>query len=370
MLTLLLASLLALAPQQRPADPARDAWAALQRGDAEKAAAAFRAVLASTPSDPRALTGAGIAEHLLGHDEQAVDLLTRAIRADARFVQASYVLGPIAYAEGDLDLAIASYERVLKYAPDNPAVAEQLERWRSEAALHSTLTRQPTARFDVLFEGETQQDIANRVSQILEAAYLQVGKALNAYPPQTVTAILYTGEQFRDITQSPDWAAAAYDGRIRVPVRGALKDPAELERVLTHEFVHAVVHQIYRGIPKWLNEGLATYLEPGDHAWLMGRLRTRPPLIPLARLSDAFRTASGADAAIAYAQSYIGTRLLAERLGGNLPVFLQYLSEGVAFDEALLMFNVSPEDIQAEWARRAGAPRGVPEEAAPIRFVP
>jgi hypothetical protein len=92
-------------------------------------------------------------------------------------------------------------------------------------------------------------------------------------------------------------------------------------------------------------------------------------LIPLARLSDAFRTASGADAAVAYAQSYAGTRLLAERLGGNFPVFLQYLSEGVAFDEALLMFNVSPDDLQAEWARRVGAPRGLPEPA-PVPSVP
>jgi tetratricopeptide (TPR) repeat protein len=352
----LLVSLLSLAPQDRPADPIRDGWAALQRGDGERAAAAFRTALASAPADPRALTGAGIAAHLLGHDDQAIDFLKRSIKADPRFVQASYALGPIAYAEGDLDLAIACYERVLKAAPDNAGVAEQLDRWRKELAVHSTLTLQPTSRFDVLFEGETQQEIATRVSEMLEAAYLRVGKALNAYAPQTVTAILYTGEQFRDITRSPAWAAAAYDGRIRVPVRGALKDPAELDRVLTHEFVHAVIHQLYRGIPKWLNEGVATYLEPGDHAWLVARLRGRQ-MIPLARLNNAFRTPDGADAAIAYAQSYVGTRVLAERLGGNFPVFLQYLSEGVALDEALLMFNLAPADIEAEWARRAGAAR-------------
>jgi hypothetical protein len=80
-------------------------------------------------------------------------------------------------------------------------------------------------------------------------------------------------------------------------------------------------------------------------------------MIPLARLNNAFRTPDGADAAIAYAQSYVGTRVLAERLGGNFPVFLQYLSEGVALDEALLMFNLAPADIEAEWARRAGAAR-------------
>ena len=64
-----------------------------------------------------------------------------------------------------------------------------------------------------------------------------------------MTAILYTQQQFRDITKSPSWAAAAYDGRIRIPVLGALKNPAELDRIVTHEYVHAVVHQMFPRVP-------------------------------------------------------------------------------------------------------------------------
>jgi tetratricopeptide (TPR) repeat protein len=357
MVTWILVGLLSLTPQAIQKDPAREGWEAIQRGDGETAAAAFRTLLASRPNDARALTGAGLAAHLLARDDQAIDFLKRAIQADAAFVEASYVLGPIAYARGDLDLAIKSFERVTKLAPGNAGVTEQLDRWKKEAALHGTLTVQPTARFNVLFEGETQQAIANRVSETLEAAYVRVGQALNAYPPETVTAILYTREQFRDITQSPAWAAAAYDGRIRIPVRGALANPAELDRVVTHEFVHAVIRQVYPRIPKWLNEGLATYLEPGDHAWLMARLRGSGGVIPMAKLSGAFSTPDGADAALAYAQSFIGTRLLAERLGGNFPVFLQYVSDGMPLDETLTLFNISAADLETEWTRRLRAPR-------------
>jgi len=349
----LLFLLAAAPPQAVQQDPSRAGWEAIQRGDGAKAAASFRAVLAANPQDARALTGAALAAHLLGRDDEAVSSLKRALQVDAENVYASYILGQIAYSQGDIDLAIKSYERVVKLAPGSPAVYQQLQAWKKEAALHETFTARPTARFTVMFEGPEQQAIAARVSGTLEAAYARVGKALNAYPAETVTAILYTRQQFRDITKSPSWAAAAYDGRIRIPVLGALKDPAELDRVVTHEFVHAVIHQTYPRIPGWLNEGLAVYLEPVDHAWLTSRLRGAETMIPLARLDEAFHTQDGAEALVAYAESYVGTRVLSERLGANFPVFLQYVSNGTAVDQALMLFNISPSDIEREWTRRA-----------------
>ena len=56
--------------------------------------------------------------------------------------------------------------------------------------------------------------------------------------------VLYTREQFNDITRLATWSAAAYDGRIRVPLGAALEQRDELDRVLSHEFVHAVVAMI------------------------------------------------------------------------------------------------------------------------------
>ncbi|MEO6236266.1 MAG: tetratricopeptide repeat protein [Vicinamibacterales bacterium] len=351
---LLLTSFTAAATDQ---DFSRTGWEAIQRGDGDKAAFAFRQVLAANPSDVRALTGAALAAHLLGRDDQAMSSLKLALQVDADNVQASYYLGQIAYSQGDLDLAIKSYERVARLAPGSPAIYQQLQAWRKEAALHDTFNARPGVRFNVMFEGPAQQAVAARVQAVLEAAYLRVGKAINTYPPETVTAILYTQEQFRDITRSPAWAAAAYDGRIRMPTQGALKDPAELDRIVTHEFVHAVIHQMYPRLPGWLNEGLATYLEPVDHASLVARLRRARTMIPLARLDDAFRTSDGDAAVLAYAQSYVGAAILAERLGANLPVFLQYVSNGTSLEQSLLLFNISAADMEREWSRRARVSR-------------
>lgn len=347
-----LAAVLLLAAQAVPPDPARSGWEAIQRGDGEKAAALFKLRLADHPDDVRSLTGAALAAHLIGRDDQGLSYAKRAVQLDPANAYGFYVLGQLAYAQGDVDLAIKSYEKVIAIAPGSPAIYQQLEAWKKEAALHETYTTRPSARFNVMFEGSTQQAIAARVSTTLESAYGQIGVRLS-YPPDTVTAILYTGEQFRDITRSPAWAAAAYDGRIRIPVRGALSQPSELDRVVTHEYVHAVLHQLYPRVPHWLNEGLATYFEPSDHAWLLRRLRGGGTLIPLSRLNDAFQTADGGDALVAYAESYVGARVLAERLGPNLPVFLQYVSNGTAVDQALMLFNISVADVEREWNQRA-----------------
>jgi tetratricopeptide (TPR) repeat protein len=349
---LLLVGLLAAAPQATVPDPARAGWEAIQRGDGEKAASAFRAQLAANPEDTRALTGAALAAHLIGRDDQALSYAKHAVRVDPGSAYGHYILGQLAYAQGDLDLAIKCYERVVALSPGSPSVYQQLQAWKKEATLHESYTTRPTARFNVMFEGTSQQAIATRVSTDLEAAYSRIGRSLS-YPPETVTAILYTGQQFRDITKSPSWAAGAYDGRIRIPVRDALTAPAELDRVVTHEYVHAVIQQLYPRIPRWLNEGLATYFEPGDHVWLTARLRAADGMIPLADLTQSFETGDGGDALVAYAESYVGARLLVQRLGPNLPVFLQYLSGGTAIDQALLLFNINVSDVEREWTRRS-----------------
>ena len=349
----LLLALAAPAPQAGLQGPARTGWEAIQNGEAEKAASAFREALAANPRDALSQAGAGVAAHLLGRDDDALRALKKALELNPDLAYASYMLSQVAYAEGDLDLAIRSLERAIKASPGSRTLAQQLEQWKKEAALHNSFIERPGARFTILFEGPAQQSIADRVNAVLEQAYTRVGRTLNEYPPETITAILYTREQFRDVTRSPSWAAGAYDGRIRIPVQGALRAPAELDRVVIHEYVHAAIHSLApRGVPTWLNEGLATYFEPGDHTWLTQHLRSGAA-IPLQRLEDSFEQLDGEEALVAYAESMVAARVLVERLGPSFSIFLQYVGNGTPVDQALLLFNISPDDIQREWTRRA-----------------
>jgi len=178
-MTLLLCLLLvAHAPQGMPEGPARSGWEAIERGDGEKAAASFRQALADNPRDAGSLAGSAMASHLLGRDDQAITALKKAIDIQPDFAYAAYLLGQFAYAQGDLDLAIKSYERALKIQPGNRGAYKQLEDWKKEAELHAGFTSRPGVRFNILFEGPAQQPIATRVSNALEAAYARVGQSL------------------------------------------------------------------------------------------------------------------------------------------------------------------------------------------------
>ena len=178
---------------------------------------------------------------------------------------------------------------------------------------------------------------------------------------------MYTNEQFRDITRSPAWAAAAYDGTIRVPMRGALDNVAELERVLTHEFTHALVRTLAaRNIPAWLNEGLATALETDSPSLAEERLRETGRPVSLKRLGAArasFGQLDGPDAQWMYAASAVAVnRLLEEAGGAALANLLRDLGEGVEFEAAFDRRMPRSFDAFADsWPEREGS-EGVTRE--------
>jgi hypothetical protein len=271
-------------------------------------------------------------------DAEAVAALQRALQFNPRLVRARALLGQAQRRTGDLHGAIRTYETLATEVPDEPAVLETLNRWRRESELHDRMELAVGELFTVSFEGPAEAALANEALAALDRAYWRICEVLAAYPVTSVRVVLYSGEQFRDITRSPAWAAAAYDGQIRVPVRGALKNPKELERVLAHEFVHALIHSVApRGVPAWLNEGLAAALESDDLEWAVERARKAQTPVPLASLQTSFGRLSGDQAQIAYATSALAARRLIDEAGGAAVTnLLRDLSEGAAFEAAFL----------------------------------
>ena len=327
----------------RAHEAGRAGWDAIRAGRAADASRAFAEAIDAEPRDPSLHLGAGLAAHLLAQPTAARHALEQALTLAPTYTAASLLLGEILYRGSDLDGAIRVYEQALVHGPNHEQLTKRLAQWRKEAALHSGFFQSQGAHFTVLFEGPADEELARRALDLLEAAYWRVGTALYTFPEQVITVVLYTQEQFRDITQSPDWAAALYDGRIRVPMRGALERPAELERVLAHELTHAMVRSIApRGVPTWLNEGLAVMFEPDGRDRAERELaRTKTRLSPDA-LATSFAKLSGRDARVAYAQSAIAAHQLIELAGAATVVgLLQDLAQGepfaAAFERRMLM---------------------------------
>jgi len=348
---LLLIGLLGVPGQSRTASQWTAAgWEALRAGRAADAAEDFRAALQIDGRDALAMLGAGVSAHLQGKPLDAREHLASALKIEPSLTAASLLLGELLYRDADLPGAIQVYEQALTYEPSQPQILSRLDAWRREAALHDRFSQKVDQHFTILFEGPADQPLAARVGEMLESAYWRIGGALGAYPGDVVQVILYTTDQFRDITQSPAWAGGAYDGRIRVPVGGRIVEP-ELQRILSHELTHAIVYSLApRGVPQWLNEGLAVLFEKDD----LSRERTlvaREPLIPLTQLEKPFDDLTGNQAALAYAESAVAVRRILDQ-GGPTAVYnlLSDLGSGLSFDEAFERAALMPyAEFRKSW---------------------
>jgi tetratricopeptide (TPR) repeat protein len=333
---LLLAALALAAPclgqtsDPRIAIMERAAWDALNKGETKTAAEIFRQAISSDPNNAQLHLGAATAAYADRRDNDARSELDRTLALSPKLASAQKLMGQVLHRKGDLLGAIRVYE-----ALDDVASQGTLDRWRREFDLQLRMHQAFGGHFAVSFEGPAEEELARKAVESLDRSLTRICDLLNTYPTDTIPVVLYTTEQFSDITRAPSWAAGAYDGTIRVPMRGALNDEKELDRVLAHEFTHALVHTLAKSaIPTWLNEGIATALEADTLDWAERRVGEARP-VPLAALRRSFGQFSGAQAALAYATSALAVRRMLEEAGGfAVANLIRDLGDGADFDTA------------------------------------
>jgi tetratricopeptide (TPR) repeat protein len=327
-------------------------WKALRDGYGNRAAGLFADALALRPDDPVLLMGAGAAAHAQGKQKDAMTRLRQALTAKPDLTPASVLLGQIAFDEGDVDLAIRTYESALKYAPGDAEIARTLDQWRKEAGIHGSFDELRYERFRILIEGHDERSLAMDATRIFNSAFFRVAGKLGEYPSGTIVAVLYTEQQFRDVTRAPQWSGGAYDGRIRIPVAGASQQPELFERVLTHELTHAIIAGIApTGVPAWLNEGLAQYFDGTDANAATRRMSALGRAIPLKHLEGGFGGLGAAEAQVAYDESLLAVNVIAERPGFGWTALLHQLEDGDSVEAALRSFGFSYEDLETPFKR-------------------
>ena len=241
---------------------------AIRAGDFKAATDAFVEATKLDPKNAMLWLGAGTAEFLQRHDPEAKAHLQDALDLDPKLTRARAQLAQVVKRQGDLAEAIRLYEIVAAEVPGDAGVRDTLDRWKRERDLHERMRLEVGDHFTVSFEGPEDAAMAAQALESLNRAFWRICEVFGTFPTKSIPVVLYSGEQFRDITRSPEWAAAAFDGIIRVPMRGAGEKGEDLDRVLAHEFAHALIRSLAtRGLPTWLNEGLATVLEGDDLDW-------------------------------------------------------------------------------------------------------
>lgn len=329
-------------------------WKLLQRGESVRAAKLFTEALALEPDDPVLLFGAGTAAHIGGRPKDATSYLRRSLEHDPTLTPASLLFGELAYAEGDVALAITTYEKALKYAPNELQLTTRLAAWRTEADVHRDFEERRFDRFRVMFQGQADASLAAQTTEMLNAAFWQIGARLGAYPSEAVVVMLYTDKQFRDITRAPEWSGGVYDGRIRVPAAGATRSPDSFKQVLTHELVHAMIaNAAPRGVPAWLHEGLAQYFVGDDPQAARGRLRAtgRDRLISLIHLESSLGRLNAAQAQVAYDESLVAVDIIMQRTAFNWPSLFRALAEHDRTAQIFDSFALPYSDFEAQFGR-------------------
>jgi len=287
-----------------------------------------------------------------GKEKIATVCLKESLLVDNKLYALDF-LGDIYYRRGDPERASFYWKKALVLESDNPAVGEKLEKAQKEMELVTFERKVALPHFDLKIEKSVAVD-AVLIKEILEKAYLDIGRDLNYFLPSKTAVYLYSEGDFRAIFKLPSVVRAFYDGNIRMPLPEGGFAKAELTQYLYHEYTHAVISAMTNNnCPVWFNEGVATWegLRKQDipRSILRATLKGEEN-ISVRFLDEAFKNEAG-DLSAYYLLAYSAVRFIVEEWGiEGLRDILKRLRDGQhilnAVDDEFLL---SEKEFNRRW---------------------
>ena len=233
----------------------------LAHGDMEHALGDERTAITYLPEQPVLLMNVAYLYLKKSEFKQAVEYLERAKRVAPDNADIYKLEGWAYYGMNRPDQAVAEWKKSLALKPDSDTQAA-LDKALRDKEEEENYKENESAHFQLNYNGTAEPVLARDVLRVLETHYSTIESELNYTPPEPIGVVLYTQQEFADITRAPGWVGALNDGRIRVPVQGLTSVDAELSRVLKHELTHSFIQQKTRGrAPTWIQEGVAQWME-------------------------------------------------------------------------------------------------------------
>ena len=313
---------------------------AMQRGNADKASGYFEHAIQANPEQVDLLKWHAIALASIGKYPDAAYELERATTLQPDSADLLRLLGLARYDADRTGDAIAAWKRAMEIDPD-ATTEHYLHKAQRELQVEQRSKSKESRHFTLHYQGEqTTPGLQQQLLATLEDAYQDLTRQLGYEPRENIIVILYTQQQFVDITEAPSWAGALNDGKLRIPIGGIAAVDPELQRVLKHELTHSFLNSLASGrCPVWLNEGLARLMEPRSasmYSQQLSPLFLQRKAIPFSILEHPFTRFSPLQAEVAYAESLSAAEYLNARYGmGEIVRMLQSIGSGVAPETAL-----------------------------------
>lgn len=311
-----------------------------EKGNLSQARTHFEAALRFAPDNPTILNYYVALLLRSGNPSGALHSAEHAVRVAPNSPDTLAMLGYAQFAADHTPEAIRSWKRSLALRPDSN-LQQHLEKAEREASAETDFSQRESSHFVLHYEGkQTSEAFRHQLVSVLESEYDDLVRALGVAPRDSISVFLYTEQAFFDVTQSPSWAGAVNDGKLRIPIQGVTSVTPELARVLKHELTHSFVNQLSGGrCPQWLNEGMAQAMEPkslSSHGRLLAQLFHADREIPLNALEGSFMNFSGVQAIVAYDESLAAVQYIDDTYGmSDLQRILQRLGQGSSTEAAL-----------------------------------
>jgi len=311
----------------------------LQKGNMDAAVSHYRRALNYAPEHLGVLLSIGYLHLRRSEFTQALDYLERANRVAPNSPDAAKLLGWAYHGSNKLEPAIREWKRALALRPD-PDVERALDKALKDQRTESEFREGETRHFTLRYHGGAEPQLAKDVLRTLEEHFRTIEFELNYAPPDPIGVLLYTEQDFVDITRAPSWAGAANDGRIRMPVQGLTSVTDHLSSTLKHELTHSFIFQKTRGrAPVWLHEGIAQWMEgkrSRDNANLLIQAYEQKLSVPLRVMEKSFSEMPTDVAAYAYAWSLGVIEYIAQANGsGDIARILEGINTESTAEEAV-----------------------------------
>lgn len=186
--------------------------------------------------------------------------LKASLENDPDNINALGLMGELKYLSQDMSEAKKLWEKILRLNPDYPyaeELKEKLKKLEKEAQIEEKFSSTATDKFDIRYS-KIGVKLSYDIRYYLQEAYRLIGQHFNYQPKHQITVLIYEAEDFNSFGEQRKGTAGLYDGKIRLPLIGANVTSNHIRGIISHEYTHAVIHDITkRNCPVWLNEGLA-----------------------------------------------------------------------------------------------------------------
>lgn len=248
--------------------------------------------------------------------EQATQIMERLMKQYPKNAGLLAVAGMAAYRNDRLADAIWYWRESLHIKPDVDLEQMYIDA-RREASLDRSAERKIGMRFVLRYDGTVAtSETATLMVSILEQEFTRISSELGCRADERIVTIVQSREAYFKTTRVAEWSAAAYDGKIRVPLVDSTSVSADIRQTFAHEIVHACLANIGTW-PTWLHEGLAQKLSGrGLQPAMKQQLRALAQagrLPKLSELGQSWTTMNAVEATLAYHMALAAAEALYEK---------------------------------------------------------